>query len=70
MAWNSRTNLRAVEKTTQLVVAICHQMENWRRILRHLDRLEQERATAQSSPAHPSPNIQRQIRSAQIRSVQ
>lgn len=43
MAWNTRTNLRAVEKTTQLVVAICQQMEDWRRILRHLDRLEEGR---------------------------
>ena len=42
MAWNTRTNLRAVERTTQLVVAICRQMEDWRRILRYVDRLEED----------------------------
>ncbi len=53
MAWNTRTSLRAVERTTQLVVAICHQMEDWRRILRHLDRLEEERSSAPPSAAVP-----------------
>jgi hypothetical protein len=43
VAWNSLTNQRAVQTTMQLVVALCHQMEGWRRILRHIERIEKER---------------------------
>ena len=57
-AWNRRTNQRAVENITQLVVEICHQMEDWRRLLRHLDRLEPARDPARrpliSRPARES----------------
>ena len=45
-AWNSRTNLRAVQTITQHVVEICFQMEGWRRLLRHVARLESERQPA------------------------
>ena len=45
-AWNSRTNLRAVQTITQHVVEICFQMEGWRRLLRHVARLEGERQPA------------------------
>ena len=44
MAWNSLTNMRALETTTRLVVEICRQMEDWRRLLRYVERLETERA--------------------------
>ena len=43
MAWNTRTNLRSVETITQRVVELCHQMEGWRRLLRHVERIERER---------------------------
>ena len=42
MGWSS-THQRAVRTTTELVVEICHQMENWRRLLRHLERIERQR---------------------------
>ena len=45
-AWNRRTNQRAVENITKLVVELCFQMEGWRRLLRHVARLETERQPA------------------------
>ena len=55
MSWNTRTNLRSVETITKHVVEICHQMEGWRRLLRHVDRIERERdLTHLSLVAHPS----------------
>ena len=59
-AWNSRTNMRAVQTTVQLVVALCDQMEDWRRILRYLERLEaererQEEAASPWPPGHRTP---------------
>lgn len=50
MAWNTRTNLRAVETTTLLVVEICHQMEGWRRLLRHVERIERQRDDGELAP--------------------
>ena len=47
MAWNSRTNLRALETTTHLIVAICRQMEDWRRILRYVERLQRDEEGAE-----------------------
>lgn len=45
-AWKRRTNQRAVQTITRHVVEICHQMESWRRLLRHLERLAAERDAA------------------------
>jgi hypothetical protein len=46
MAWNSRTNLRSVELITHRVVEICYQMEGWRRLLRHVEKIERNREGA------------------------
>ena len=53
MGWNTRTNLRSVETITQLVVEICNQMEDWRRLLRHLERSESDREVANLSLFRP-----------------
>ena len=53
MGWNTRTNLRSVETITGLVVELCHQMEGWRRLLRHVERIEQDREAAPPSFSQP-----------------
>lgn len=60
MAWNSRTNLRSVELITHRVVEICYQMEGWRRLLRHIEKIEQERDAAD----HPLLRYPRRMRGA------
>ncbi len=57
MGWNSRTNLRSVELITYRVVEICYQMEGWRRLLRHIENIEQERDAAD----HPLLRYQRRM---------